>query len=840
MSNNTLDASENDDPVLFLPHGHYVFNDIGKYKENDYQVDNIKDFDNNNITNLSELVSLIQKILYDITDTTIKMVINKTNEPCVITGEKAYIKIINPVYDNMKPFVFDIIHLGTAQDAVNFATTLTKNLNDYINYKYGPIRFFIANLLSKYNLLDVNSMDHYYFQQHPFFVYGKKISNNDADTVSIFLSLVLKNNLFRSSVLFDNSDQTNPTNNKLYLPVINIYTSAGRKISSFNYDGNNVKYATLPEIIYEIVLKNTTGVIQNTKLLDNMSRNIYLLCNPELKFPCDINTFNKKLTEDIGLINSGNYGTTELKLKITNYIRDYYDSYDIQCTILPDLCKSILLRLNENENAPLVDNYAADVLEQYYNKLETVDTIFTVNNIKPLLNYTGGDHTNINALLQLKNLGFVINDPMTGSLIGVDQTQIKVLEDIANGIHNNFIYMEQDNDYLTDKSILFNNEFTVYSTQTFLYFFDPQGRFTDFNYLEEMIGSIIFMPNFLSTTYDPQQLSTFLRNDKVIYKIKINNLKKNWLLLGKYSQIPTENEILIRANSYFTITNINFEALQTFDILGGSQEYNIKVITMVLCDNLQEAIEISKKIPNNSQVINLLDFAEVASLFTPTEENTDLAEVASLFSPSGESIDLTQLNDIPPEFFESLTQDGGDDPPGNTLSTKQKRKSEHTKINNENIITKKRAYFDIYGQTNKYSIVNSYTAMITLEFFVKENTNWYDNLMDIYLGFYNILSKIIPFYLKKPKIIAKKTVNYVFPKAIPIIKKESELENEQTRRKVAVPRRRRKTDVYKPTTTINMDYSYQPILVQQAGDIEYYKKYLKYKAKYLKLISNSK
>ncbi|XWV26318.1 hypothetical protein QJ857_gp0756 [Tupanvirus soda lake] len=822
MNNGILDAPEDYDPVSFLPHGHYVFNDLDKYNLDDYQPINIKDFESKTITNLSELVVLIQSILYDITDITIKMVLNKTIEPYVIVGEKAYIKIINPINDNMKPFIFDIIYLGSARDAVNFTTETAKKLNEYINYKYGPIRFFIANLLSKYNLLDVNSMDHYYNQQHPLFIYGKKISKNDVDTVTIFLSLVLKNDLFTSSVLFDNSGQNNPSTNRLYLPIINVHTNAGRKISVFNYDANNIKYASVPEIIYEIVLKYTIGAVHETKLLENMSNNIYLLCNPELKFPCDVDTYNNKLIEDTQLINSGNYGSDELKLIVTNYIRDYYNSYDIQCTILPDICKSILLRLSENENSPLVNNYQTDRLEDYFNRLETIDTVYSVNTVKPIFHYTGGEHANINALLQLKNLGFALDDPMIGYLIGVNQSQIKVLEDIANGIHNSFIYMEQDNDYLIDKATIFNDEFTVYSTQTFLYFFDPQGHITDLNYLEEMIGSIIFMPNFLSTTYDPLQLSSFLRNDKVIYKIKINNLKKNWLLIDKYSQFPPEQEILIRANSFFTITNINYEALQTFDILGTSHEYNIKVITMTLCDNLQEAVEISKKIPNNSQIINLLDFADITSLFSPASPTT----------VSNEIIDITKLDDLPSDFFDLLTQKGANDP--STEKIRQKRKQGKTKLGNESIVTKKRAYFDVNGQTNDYSIINSYTAMITLEFFVKEKVNWYDNLVDVYLGFYNLLSKIIPFYLKKPKIITKKNTNTVFPKAIPIVKKESEIENEQARRKVVLPKRRRKTDTRKPT---DLDYSYQPILVQQhAGDIEYRKKYLKYKAKYMKLM----
>ncbi|AEX61651.1 hypothetical protein c7_L588 [Megavirus courdo7] len=113
------------------------------------------------------------------------------------------------------------------------------------------------------------------------------------------------------------------------------------------------------------------------------------------------------------------------------------------------------------------------------------------------------------------------------------------------------------------------------------------------------------MPNYLSTAYNMfSNYNDFISPVKVLYKIKIENklgLGKNWVIIDKYSQVDTEKEILIRAGSYYVIENIDYIPVKEY-----SNCYNIKLVTMKLCDDINHAIDYSEKFGQNNLIYGLL------------------------------------------------------------------------------------------------------------------------------------------------------------------------------------------------------------------------------------------
>nr|QZX43135.2 hypothetical protein [Mimivirus sp.] len=115
----------------------------------------------------------------------------------------------------------------------------------------------------------------------------------------------------------------------------------------------------------------------------------------------------------------------------------------------------------------------------------------------------------------------------------------------------------------------------------------------------------MYMPNYLSTAYDMfSNYNDFISPVKVLYKIKIENklgFGKNWVIIDKYSQVDTEKEILIRAGSYYVIENIDYIPVKEY-----SNCYNIKLVTMKLCDDINHAIDYSEKFGQNNLIYGLL------------------------------------------------------------------------------------------------------------------------------------------------------------------------------------------------------------------------------------------
>jgi hypothetical protein len=211
---------------------------------------------------------------------------------------------------------------------------------------------------------------------------------------------------------------------------------------------------------------------------------------------------------------------------------------------------------------------------------------------KSVYNYTGEYHNWINLYCQLRNVKLDnipnINLYFPGSDMNMFKNETFNLINIYQELYNNLEYIN-----LIDN--LFKEEFELVSFQTFLYFNDPNGNISDVTSITQERGSIIYMPNFLSASFKFfDDYDKYASSAKVLYRIKIKNrlgMGKKWIVVGDYTQIYAEDEILIKSGSYFVIENIDFVPIDN-----STQKYfNMKMITMRFCDDLDDAINFSKQ-----------------------------------------------------------------------------------------------------------------------------------------------------------------------------------------------------------------------------------------------------
>ena len=213
----------------------------------------------------------------------------------------------------------------------------------------------------------------------------------------------------------------------------------------------------------------------------------------------------------------------------------------------------------------------------------------------PIFTYTGGEHNKINSYLQLANLNLENNPDASQYINRLDRYRV-----LSQNMKQVFDNLYTDRSYIDLIDATFKTNFEVISLQAFLYFNDPNGRMSDSSHLELNPGSIIFMPNFLSTAYGVfESFIDFAIPTKVLYRIKINNQigkGKNWVLIDEYSQVSDEKEIIIRESSFYVVEEINYGIIEK----EFAPKYLIKIITMKLCEDYNDAIEYSNSFRTNN------------------------------------------------------------------------------------------------------------------------------------------------------------------------------------------------------------------------------------------------
>ena len=712
-----------------------------------YEVNEIYDLTGKKIEKLIDLYGLINDLLRDIIDIVVKSNLSDINDlpqkySYQVFGGKAFERIMNPLHDNIRTFDFDIELEESIERITEFTRGLTYKINSYVNYEYGPMRRFIKNILFKYNLIDDTCFDHYDKKKYIFF-YGTYELTSGKKELGIFIDLLFKKNLFMKGDFYSNINSY-PQHNIIYYPICNIKTSihVNPKIHT------GINYAPIPNTLLGFIhaIINNVKLEKNIRRIESLKNKMMYLCNTDFNFPKNDITFNEQKKLDKKLLKEFDYNDIDnniINLKkyfnnitsgeklLEKLVDIYYDTYD-----------QYLFDINKNNCNIFLDNHKMDTfmagidtefyLEQIKDILETIDKKYD----KSVYEYTGGQYTYINLYCQLKAVGLDERRVIKNYLTDVDKNKKYVIN-----MQNLYNELRKNEEYIKYVDMLFKDEFEVISFQTFLYFNNPLGNISDVTSLMPERGNIIYMPNFLSTSYDVfPGWKTYSTHTKVLYRIKIKNKRgngKNWLVVDKYGQYLSEREILIETGSYFVIENIEFVPM-----VGLQQDifFNMKMINMTLCDNFNDAIEYSKK------------FGEKHLLYG--------------------------------QFQEGLFTGG--------------------KINESIVKTTKPNY-----------IFNTYTIMINPELFDKkyEKLDNFNQIIDVYFKYYPLFQDIVEKYTNKISIIGIESGSHdiKFLKNLNIQKKLPEL---------SVPEL----------------YSITPNIQFGGGNNEhFYRKYIKYKLKYLKL-----
>jgi hypothetical protein len=579
-------------------HVGYIYQDADLYL-----INNIYDLSMRKLNNLNDLYKLINVLLHDIIDIVIKSMLRhiKNKYRYQIFGGKAFERIMNPLYDFVPSFDFDIELEGSSIDALIFTEFIAMNSNEFINYQFGPMRYFIKNILFKYNLIDGTCFDYYENKSNNLIYYGTRKTKSGEEKLSVFINLLLKKDLFIGK-LFNNSTSPNPDFNVFFYPICDI------KIGEIHdrAEQDDIYYAPILKTFYGFLyaLVNDTKVEKNIERIKNLKNENIYLCNPNFGIPNDKIKFLQNRIADIqsiDTINLDNIGTKKSQLSLYNLgVNTNLDMNGIMLELLSnyyDTYKQFITKHNMCELFPMV--YTSNVFQIIPSLLSPeLDKIVTIlKNIDQKYNeslkiYTKAGHRKINLYCQLKNVK-LDNIPNINSYF--DDDDVDIWRTHTTNLENIYQDLYTDSGYINLIDNLFKEEFEVLSFQTFLYFNDPNGSISDASNIIQERGSIIYMPNFLSTGYEfPEKYILFSSSAKVLYRIKIKNKRgigKNWLVIDKYSNAPGEKEILIKADSYFVIENIDFVPMNDSD----SRYFNMKVITMKLCDNLNDAIEFSKQ-----------------------------------------------------------------------------------------------------------------------------------------------------------------------------------------------------------------------------------------------------
>lgn len=761
--------------------------DIGNIYENTetFLLRNTYDSSGTKLNDLNDLYRFITVLLRDLINIVVNINLRSiTTFRYQIFGGKAFERIIKPTYPNVDSFDFDIELDETNEQIIEFAKILTTKLNSYANYQFGQMKYFIKNLLLKYDLVDDSVVSYYKNSQYNLFHFGTRKTSGSDKKLGIFIKLPLKPDLFINKMI-NRLDEHDVDFNHIYYPICDLKPLS----STVKYNpviSDNINYAPINSLIYGFLhaIINNTKVDKNVMRLGYLSDSDSFLCNPDFFIPFNVLEWNRLRLKNLvfsgmnmtiiddglnTLMESGlDSGMVSAPLNssdiLKNYVNSYYNLYRSRIVDDTQNCDNYYTNFNTNANT---NSFRMKVNRYHlFEQIKDIVSATDASEEKSIMKYTGNDYLQINLYLQLKNVGlenayfmkpFLGNSPDTYRRYG--ENILRVYDKLLN----NKSYID-----LVDE--LFNDEFMVVSAQNYFYFNSPEGKISDTTSIIQEVGSIIYLPDFMSTAYAFfSKFGEFMKPGRVLYKIKIKNKKgmgKNWILLNEYSFSPDEKEILIKAGSYFVIENIDYAMFERMN-----QPFNAKVITLRLCENMQDAIEYSKKFGYNHFIYNHFD--------------------KSLFSGGGETVKV-------PNKIEPLTY----------LANKKNPK--------------------LLNQTQPNYLINPYTIMINLECFGQKYKylDSIEDILDAYAKIFPLFDEVITKYNKKYTIINTENQSELVNK--PNINYQFKTQNSLQQNKLP--------QFNVPGLYSDANNTFQPIEIQNGGnDQVFYRKYLKYKQKYLSL-----
>ena len=214
-----------------------------------------------------------------------------------------------------------------------------------------------------------------------------------------------------------------------------------------------------------------------------------------------------------------------------------------------------------------------------------------------------------------KGLGLLIPSPLLSNRNRVDITNISLRVDTVpqveqavmeiDKVFDNF-QREINNLELSDDELTafganslgkklkdyISDSFTVYSFQLIFNCANIGGTYENISNFKP--GDIIVYPQYLSTTWkNTTDLKDIANPIKTLLRVTIKKNNKNWIFINKYSQIPSEYEILIKRNSVFCVKSNDITVV---NIRG--TDYDVNIIDLELLDSVT-AIDLNNIIVTN-------------------------------------------------------------------------------------------------------------------------------------------------------------------------------------------------------------------------------------------------
>lgn len=638
-----------------------------------YQILNVTDNKGNIINNFIDLYDMIENVLLELVDNLFRVALGESSRYYYVNiGGKSINLFINEKYLK-KSFDFDVhLYEGDDKDIDEFGKNIEEILNKIITGNFPLYRIYFINILKRYNL--ITNDEEYHYKENKLFYYGER-QKTGFSIKGIFIHFIFKRDLILGTRYTNrkivNAPYPDPMTNELFYPISDFdleeHLNFGLQITDARYFFNsydNVKYAKYIVALHNVIMYTSRGGFKMTKNLNKLIQfkdtdkyTCYSLkefstqFNDDLKNVNIMTTINNVPTGIPPVVVNGNEVFT-LNRPLKDILQDFINTYMNNRDISLQNCKNNLildhLSADKNRifNTRLTGRDIISILSKFEENVANADTN------RYILYFTGDGYTPINTLNNYRHFGLEGTDisfrdiNLTGHTINYSNTSTLIinynepirtkdaLKRVADSIDSLIKNIRNDPDYKNPDGI--GDEFTIYRMQNFMCINSPNGDQFNVSIIEQ--NMVIFMPMFLSSSFRTNySYQSFLLPNTFLFRIKIKKTSPNWIILNTYSQYPTESEILINRNCFLVV--------QKVDILPVTVHGNIrdlKVIDVILCDTLDEAINITtgsvvrilnihdEQLNSNSNMTEILKNIDLTDIITNIESNTRLKRNAKI------------------------------------------------------------------------------------------------------------------------------------------------------------------------------------------------------------------
>ena len=496
----------------------------------------------------------------------------------------------------------------------------------------------------------VTDAEYDFYKNQKIFYYGKRVKSAMFSIKGIFMRFVMRGDLLAHGSIYNNrAEDVVAGKNILYYPIsdIDLETDLNFGIAIENpmhfisgYD--NVRYAK-----YIITLYNLVQYVQQPGYKQSKNYSKLLQFNDITHYNCYfVNKYTPSSnTSDFNQIKiPGNVTNVPMvgNIKMENLAEDLFVlGRPLTDVIAYFLLKYVLEYNNKKKECTqnmFLDNTGFNKNNIYKPELgvsvtaankmlataEKIVSNYDVN--RYILYYTGGGYTPIGTICDYNH--FMLNNQIrlvdieynnklitfsngTNFVVTYNETvsDLAKLNAVVRSIDNTITRIRNDPEYEKNLEIV-ADEFYVYRMQNYMCINSPNGD--QFNLSTIKSGTLIYIPRFLSTSFSTSyNYNSFVMANTFLYRIKVKKSSKKWIILNKYSEYPSESEILLNMDCYFVV-----KGLDNVPIKLSNDVRDIKVLDVVLCDTLDEAMNLSTNLSSEplAHIINAHD-SQIGSVF---------------------------------------------------------------------------------------------------------------------------------------------------------------------------------------------------------------------------------